>query len=72
MVVGLYLVVWGKSKEQKRLMPPSPEKEITLQLPVTVPRNDSNDDNYKAQLVVIGDKNSDVEATRSSTESQSQ
>ncbi|XP_061341937.1 WAT1-related protein At4g08290-like [Gastrolobium bilobum] len=71
-VMGLYLVVWGKSKEHKSMMPPSPEKEITLQgqqqLPVTVPTINNN--NNEAQLVIIGDKISDVEATRSSTEKQ--
>ena len=65
MVVGLYLVVWGKSKEQKRVMPPSPEKEISLQgqeqLPLTVPRNDGNNNNKVHQLVIIEDKNSNVD-----------
>jgi len=46
-VLGLYLVVWGKSKECQRRMPPSPAKDIfpeeQRQLPVTAPRNDSND-----------------------------
>ncbi|KAK7275668.1 hypothetical protein RIF29_16789 [Crotalaria pallida] len=66
-VTGLYLVVWGKSKEQKRLMPQSPVKETSsLQLPVTVSKNESNNNN-KAQLII----NSDVEATISSTENQS-
>jgi hypothetical protein len=59
-VLGLYLVVWGKSKEYKARnhihMPPSPTKEDSLhdqqqQLPVTVPRNESNDIN-EAQLVI--------------------
>ncbi|OIW02428.1 hypothetical protein TanjilG_05021 [Lupinus angustifolius] len=59
-VMGLYLVVWGKSKEQKKhLIPQSPEKEINLQLPVTVPINESNNDN-KTQFVA--DKNNDIEA----------
>jgi len=64
-VIGLYLVVWGKAKEQKHLMPPSPEK-VTLQrqqqLPVTVPISDDANDNNKAQLVIIGDRKDDVEA----------
>ena len=46
MVLGLYLVVWGKSKECQRRMLPSPAKdnfpEDQRQLPVTAPRN-SND-----------------------------
>lgn len=59
-VLGLYLVVWGKSKEYKARnhidMPSSPTKEDSLQdqqqqLPVTAPRNESNDIN-KAQLVI--------------------
>lgn len=54
--MGLYLVVWGKSKEQKCVMPPSPEKG-QQQLPVTVPKIEGNDDNNnKTQLVIIGDK----------------
>lgn len=59
-VIGLYLVVWGKAKEQKHLMPPSPEK-VTLQrhqqLPVTVPISDDANDNNKPQLVIIEDRN---------------
>lgn len=48
MVLGLYLVVWGKYKEcHGRSMPPSPEKDNFLedqrQLSVTVPKNDTND-----------------------------
>ncbi|KAL1337258.1 hypothetical protein HN51_031922 [Arachis hypogaea] len=82
-VVGLYLVVWGKSKEKKgvkhAMLPPSPEKEIQQQqLPVTVPRNfdasnnnnndDDDDNNMDHQLmVVVGIKNNDVEARRSSS-----
>ncbi|XP_027368353.1 WAT1-related protein At4g08290-like [Abrus precatorius] len=72
-VIGLYLVVWGKAKEQKQVMPPLPEKDTQQgqqQLPVTIPRSDGNDN--KAQLVIIGDKNNDVEAIRSSVEGQSQ
>ena len=48
-VLGLYLVVWGKSKEcqQGIIMTPSPANdnspEDQRQLPVTAPRNDSND-----------------------------
>ncbi|KOM41593.1 hypothetical protein LR48_Vigan04g179100 [Vigna angularis] len=46
-VLGLYLVVWGKAKECQRRMPPSPAKdnfpEDQRQLPITAPRNDSND-----------------------------
>jgi len=46
-VLGLYLVVWGKSKECQRRMLPSPAKdnfpEDQRQLPVTAPRNDTND-----------------------------
>ncbi|XP_027190291.1 WAT1-related protein At4g08290-like isoform X2 [Cicer arietinum] len=54
-VSGLYLVVWGKSKEYKARneMPPSPTKENSLQhqqqLPVTAPRNEISDN--KTQLV---------------------
>lgn len=68
--MGLYLVVWGKSKEQKCVMPPSPEKG-QQQLPVTVPKIEGNDDNNnKTQLVIIGDKTtSDVEVGGSSTQS---
>ncbi|KAG4958926.1 hypothetical protein JHK87_035559 [Glycine soja] len=59
-VIGLYLVVWGKAKEQKHLMPPSPEK-VTLQrhqqLPVTAPISDDANDNNKPQLVIIEDRN---------------
>ncbi|XP_022636367.1 WAT1-related protein At4g08290 isoform X1 [Vigna radiata var. radiata] len=44
-VLGLYLVVWGKAKECQRRMPPSPAKdnfpEDQRQLPVTAPRNDN-------------------------------
>ncbi|KAK7301343.1 hypothetical protein RJT34_12206 [Clitoria ternatea] len=71
-VIGLYLVVWGKAKEQKRmnLMPPSPEKD-TLQgqmhLPVTVPRIGDCAENKADELVIIGDKTSHLEATRSSS-----
>ncbi|CAJ1974210.1 unnamed protein product [Sphenostylis stenocarpa] len=47
-VLGLYLVVWGKSKEcQQRIMPPNPgndnSTEDQRQLPVTAPRNNSDD-----------------------------
>ncbi|MED6205178.1 hypothetical protein PIB30_015516 [Stylosanthes scabra] len=87
-VVGLYLVVWGKSKEKKSiknttmLLPPSPEKDIQQQqqLPVTVPRNydasninnnnnnnNDGDDNGQQVMVVVGIKNSNVEASRSSS-----
>lgn len=60
-VLGLYLVVWGKSKEQKARsddihMTESPRKENQLQdlhqLPVTAPKKDSN----KAQLVMHGEE----------------
>jgi len=69
-VVGLYLVVWGKSKEQKKnLMAASPEK-VTLQrqkqLPLSVLRSEDNNDN-KPQLVIIGDKNHDMEEGRTVT-----
>ncbi|KAJ1439263.1 EamA domain [Sesbania bispinosa] len=74
-VTGLYLVVWGKAKEQKRLMPPSPVKDNSLQgqqqLPVTVPKTDTI--RNEAQLVIIGDRANDVEARgedQASTESQ--
>ncbi|XP_047176389.1 WAT1-related protein At4g08290-like [Vigna umbellata] len=66
-VVGLYLVVWGKSKEQKKhSMPASPEKETLQrqqQLPLSVLRSDDNNDN-KPQMVIIGDKNHDMEEGR--------
>ncbi|XP_061367812.1 WAT1-related protein At4g08290-like [Gastrolobium bilobum] len=70
-VAGLYLVVWGKSKEYKGRMPPSPAKENSMQeqqLPVTDPSNDSSDN--KAQLIIHGDKKGDEETTISKTESQ--
>ncbi|CAI8597417.1 unnamed protein product [Vicia faba] len=63
-VLGLYLVVWGKSKEQKGRnndihMTESPMKENPLQdlhqLPVTAPKNDSSDSN-KSQLVMHGEE----------------
>ncbi|KAG2389834.1 WAT1-related protein [Vigna angularis] len=66
-VVGLYLVVWGKSKEQKKhSMPASPEKETLQrqqQLPLSVLRSDDNNNN-KPQMVIIGDKNHDMEEGR--------
>lgn len=60
MVTGLYLVVWGKSKEQKSIMleEESPQK-ISLQgqqqLPITVSEVDDNVNTNKAQLVAIVD-----------------
>jgi len=49
-VLGLYLVVWGKAKERRGMTPPSPAEgnfpEDQRQLPVTATRNDS--DNNKA------------------------
>lgn len=65
-VLGLYLVVWGKSKEYKARnhvdMPPSPTKDSLQdqqqQLPVTAPRNESNDMN-KAQLVIHSEEKCD-------------
>ncbi|KAK7373139.1 hypothetical protein VNO80_06537 [Phaseolus coccineus] len=68
-VIGLYLVVWGKSKEHKKhSMPPSPEK-VTLQrqqqLPLTVLRSDGNDN--KPQLVIIGDKKQEMDEARTVT-----
>ncbi|WVY91689.1 hypothetical protein V8G54_037203 [Vigna mungo] len=66
-VVGLYLVVWGKSKEQKKhSMPASPEKETLQrqqQLPLSVLKSDDNNDN-KLQMVIIGDKNHNMEEGR--------
>ena len=51
-VLGLYLVVWGKAKERRGLMTPSPAEnnfpEDQRQLPVTAPRNDSINNNNKA------------------------
>lgn len=58
-VIGLYLVVWGKAKEHKHAMPASPEK-VTLQrqqqlLPVTAPtrsdENDNKEENKNGDLV---------------------
>ncbi|WJX32540.1 hypothetical protein P8452_20853 [Trifolium repens] len=55
-VLGLYLVVWGKSKEYKARndMQTSPTKDNTLhdqqQLPVTAPTNENSDN--KAKLVI--------------------
>jgi hypothetical protein len=60
-VLGLYLVVWGKSKEYKARndMQPSPTKDNTLhdqqQLPVTAPTNENSDN--KAKLVIHGKEN---------------
>ncbi|XP_014503271.1 WAT1-related protein At4g08290 [Vigna radiata var. radiata] len=66
-VVGLYLVVWGKSKEQKKhSMPASPEKETLQrqqQLPLSVLKSDDSNDN-KLQMVIIGDKNHNMEESR--------
>jgi len=46
-VLGLYLVVWGKAKERRGMTPPSPTEdnfpEDQRQLPVSAPRNDSDD-----------------------------
>lgn len=69
-VFGLYLVVWGKSKEYKSHMQPSPAKEQEQQqLPVTTLINDYSNGN-KAQLVIHSDEKSDVEATISKTQNQ--
>jgi len=60
-VTGLYLVVWGKSKEQKAMMSDESPQKISQQgqqqLPITVPKIDVNDDN-KPQLVIIEDQTS--------------
>ncbi|KAG5019046.1 hypothetical protein JHK82_014980 [Glycine max] len=44
-VLGLYLVVWGKAKERRGIMTPSPAEnnfpEDQRQLPVIAPRNDN-------------------------------
>ncbi|CAJ2674444.1 unnamed protein product [Trifolium pratense] len=61
-VTGLYLVVWGKSKEQKRIMaeeeaPQKISQQEQQQLPITVPKVDVNENN-KSQLVIIGDQTS--------------
>lgn len=65
MVMGLYLVVWGKAKEQKNLIPPCPEKEISQQLPVIAPKIENNEN--KAQVVINGAGTNDVEARGSSS-----
>lgn len=60
MVTGLYLVVWGKSKEQKAMMSDESPLKISQQgqqLPITVPKIDNNEDN-KPQLIVIEDQTS--------------
>ncbi|KAL2317790.1 hypothetical protein Fmac_031666 [Flemingia macrophylla] len=49
-VIGLYLVVWGKSKEQKNVMPASPEKATVQRLPIT-----SHENLNKAPLVIVED-----------------
>ncbi|XP_027358320.1 WAT1-related protein At4g08290-like [Abrus precatorius] len=53
-VFGLYLVVWGKSKECKGRLAPSPTEDNSTQdqqqLPVTVPKNDISDSNAKVDL----------------------
>jgi S-ribosylhomocysteine lyase LuxS involved in autoinducer biosynthesis len=59
-VTGLYLVVWGKSKEQKRIMleeeaPQKISQQGQQQLPITVPKIDVIDNN-KHQLVIVGDQ----------------
>lgn len=73
-VTGLYLVVWGKSKEQKSVKSPSSEKEIAKQahqqLPITVPKIDSNDNYNKEQLVIVRDQTSLVEVEGPSTNNQ--
>jgi S-ribosylhomocysteine lyase LuxS involved in autoinducer biosynthesis len=61
-VTGLYLVVWGKSKEQKRIMleeeaPQKISQQGQQQLPITVPKIDVIDNN-KHQLVIVGDQTS--------------
>ncbi|KAL5071077.1 hypothetical protein RYX36_021964 [Vicia faba] len=62
-VTGLYLVVWGKSKEQKSIMleEESPQKisqQGQQQLPITVSKIDDNVNINKAQLVTIIDPTS--------------
>ncbi|XP_020225114.2 WAT1-related protein At4g08290-like [Cajanus cajan] len=46
-ILGLYLVVWGKYRECQGRMPPSPAEvnspQDQQQLPITVPTNDTND-----------------------------
>ncbi|XP_057442705.1 WAT1-related protein At4g08290-like [Lotus japonicus] len=64
-VMGLYLVVWGKAKEQKNLIPPCPEKEISQQLPVIAPKIENNEN--KAQVVINRAGTIDVEARGSSS-----
>lgn len=66
-VTGLYLVVWGKSKEQKNVMMSESPQKISQQLPITVPQIDDNENNNKPQLVIIGDQTSNVEVKGSST-----
>jgi len=57
-VTGLYVVVWGKSKEQKAMMSDeSPQNQQGQQLPITVPKIDVNDAN-KPQSVIIEDQTS--------------
>ncbi|CAJ1974211.1 unnamed protein product [Sphenostylis stenocarpa] len=61
-VLGLYLVVWGKSKECQRRMPPSPAKDNfpeEQQLPITAPRNDGNNNKVRSVLIVSTDLTSD-------------
>lgn len=62
-VTGLYLVVWGKSKEQKSniLEEESPQKiakQGQQQLPITVCKIDDNVDVKKTQSVTIEDPTS--------------
>ncbi|KAJ1376897.1 EamA domain [Sesbania bispinosa] len=65
-VVGLYAVVWGKSKENKARMPATENSlQNQQQLPVTAPRKDNN-----CNKIVHGDETGDEEATVSETTSQ--
>ncbi|XP_028757545.1 WAT1-related protein At4g08290 [Neltuma alba] len=60
--VGLYLVAWGKHKEYKHLMPPSPEKD-TRQLPVTMAPTIVVDDHKPQESVLICDQNNGLDLT---------
>ncbi|KAI5394405.1 WAT1-related protein At4g08290 [Lathyrus oleraceus] len=62
-VTGLYLVVWGKSKEQKSIIleeesPQKIAKQGQQQLPITVSKIDDNVDVKKTQSVTIEDPTS--------------
>jgi len=53
-VTGLYVVVWGKSKEQNAMMSDESPQEISQQgqqLSITVPKIDASDAN-KPQSVI--------------------